>query len=203
MRGLAGLVIAIDPGHGPNDAGDEGPAGTHEADVTFALATSLAESLVALGASPAIVRGAEEDPSPSERARVANELGAAACISLHLNTGPPVAAGPACSYFGSSSTHSPGGMRLAERILAELEDALGTPGSTMRLSAALLRETTMPAVQVEPVFISNAGEEAMLSDPSFVQRVAGAIAAGIARFFEPGSEGVDERSGAAATPERE
>jgi len=203
MRGVAGLVIAIDPGHGPDDAGDEGPAGTHEADVTFSLATAVADKLVALGAKPAIVRGADEDPSPSNRARTANELGAAACISLHLNTGAPEATGPTCSYFGSSSTHSPGGMRLAERILAELEAELGTSGSAVRLSAALLRETTMPAVQVEPVFISNAGEEALLADPSFVERVAGAVAAGIARFFEPGSGGPDERSGATAPQERE
>ena len=203
MRGVAGLVIAIDPGHGPDDAGDEGPAGTHEADVTFSLATAVANKLVALGAKPAIVRGADEDPSPSNRARTANELGAAACISLHLNTGAPEATGPTCSYFGSSSTHSPGGMRLAERILAELEAELGTSGSAVRLSAALLRETTMPAVQVEPVFISNAGEEALLADPSFVERVAGAVAAGIARFFEPGSGGPDERSGATAPQERE
>jgi N-acetylmuramoyl-L-alanine amidase len=203
MRGVSGLVIAIDPGHGPNDEGDEGPGGTHEADITFALAAALADGLVTLGARPAIVRAAEEDPSPSERARAANELGAAACISLHLNTGAPDATGPTCSYFGSASTHSPGGMRLAERILAELEAALGTPGSTHRLSAALLRETTMPAVQVEPVFISNAGEEAKLADPSFVERVAGAIGAGIARFFEPESGAADERSGSTAAPERE
>jgi N-acetylmuramoyl-L-alanine amidase len=94
-------------------------------------------------------------------------------------------------------------MRLAERILAELEAAVGTSGSTLRLSAALLRETTMPAVQVEPVFISNAGEEAMLADPSFVERVAEAIAAGVARFFEPGNGAADGRSGATAAPERE
>jgi hypothetical protein len=67
------------------------------------------------------------------------------------------------------------GERLAQLIVEELALALDAPGTTERLSAALLRETRMPAVQVEPV-VHGAMEPAV---------VARAIAAGLARFFAP------------------
>ncbi len=183
--GIAGLVIAIDPGHGPHDPGDQGPAGTREADVTFAMAAALADELSALGAKPALLRADEENPSVSDRALSANELGAAACVSIHLNKGAPDATGPTCYFFGSATTHSPAGMRLAARILEALEAELGRPGTAERLAGTLLRETRMPAVQIEPLFITNAEEESMLSDPAFAGRIATAVASGIAAFFAP------------------
>ena len=119
----------------------------------------------------------------SDRAREANEMGASMCISLHLASGLPEASGPTCSYFGSASTHSPAGMLLAQLILEELEAELGVRGRLQRLTGAMLRETRMPAVQVEPVFITNAVEAALLVDPEFGGRIGRAVAAGVRRFF--------------------
>jgi N-acetylmuramoyl-L-alanine amidase len=51
------------------------------------------------------------------------------------------------------------------------------------LAVAMLRETRMPAVQVEPCFLTNAKEEAMLTDPVSRRLLAAAIAAGVQRFF--------------------
>jgi N-acetylmuramoyl-L-alanine amidase len=180
---LVGAIVAIDPGHGLEDGGFTGPGGTAEGDLTFSMAAALADELSALGAKPALLRDEHENPTPSDRARLANELEAAACVSFHVNSGPPGASGPTVYYFGSSSTHSPMGMRLAELILDELARAIGSPGTCERLTVSLLRETAMPAVQVEPVFISNPSEEPKLSDPEFRVRVARAVAAGMSRFF--------------------
>ena len=182
-EGIAGKLIAIDPGHGPDDPGDTGPDGTIEAEVNYALASALADELASLGAKPAMLRSADEDPAPSIRARLANELGAAACVSLHLNTGEPSQSGPTCSCFGSATARSPMGERLARLILEQLEAELGRQGRLERLTATMLRETRMPAVQVEPVFLTNPEEERLLLDPAFAGRVAGAIAAGVAAFF--------------------
>jgi N-acetylmuramoyl-L-alanine amidase len=41
----------------------------------------------------------------------------------------------------------------------------------------------MPAVQVEPVYITNPAEERHLADPTFPRRVGRAVAVGITRFF--------------------
>ncbi|MBI3647173.1 MAG: N-acetylmuramoyl-L-alanine amidase [Actinobacteria bacterium] len=184
--GIAGAVIAIDPGHWVEDRGDSGPSGTSEADVTFAMASALANELEAYGAKPALLRAEDESPTPSQRARLANELGAAVCVSLHLNAGEPGAFGPTVYYFGSGTTYSPMGKRLAELVLGELTRGLGTHGTCERLTASLLRETRMPAVQVEPAFITNESEEGALTEPSFPSLVAKAVAAGIAAFFGHG-----------------
>jgi N-acetylmuramoyl-L-alanine amidase len=182
---IAGAIVAIDPGHGADDRGNTGPAGMAEADLTFAMATALADELAALGAKPALLRSVHDDPSSADRARQANELEAALCVSLHLNSGDPDAGGPTVYYFGNAHTRSPMGERLAQLILEGLELDLGVRGSCERLTATLLRETRMPAVQVEPAFITSEREGRMLADPRFPRRVARSIARGIATFLAP------------------
>jgi N-acetylmuramoyl-L-alanine amidase len=134
---IVGAVIAIDPGHGPAEDGF-----AEEAAETFRLATGLASELERRGGKPAILRSEMESPTGSERAKKANELGAAACIALHVHSGQVVGA-PSCIYFGTEATHSPAGQRLAE-LMSDV-----VPGETGMLTVAILRETRMPAVQVQ------------------------------------------------------
>ncbi len=56
-------------------------------------------------------------------------------------------------------------MLLAQLILDELEAELGVRGRLQRLTGAMLRETRMPAVQVEPAFITNESEAAQTRRP--------------------------------------
>ena len=48
----------------------------------------------------------------------------------------------------------------------------------------ILRETRMPAVLVEPVFVTNPEEEKKLEDPVFVRDLADALAKGVAAYFD-------------------
>jgi N-acetylmuramoyl-L-alanine amidase len=81
-------------------------------------------------------------------------------------------------------TYSPAGRRLAELILAELERELRVRGRLQRLAVTLLRETQMPAVQIEALVASNVLEAAMLRAPDAITRIGRAIAEGVRRFFE-------------------
>ena len=181
---LVGSCGAIDPGHGPDDPGNIGPSGLSESEAAMLIATDLAAELGARGAHPTILRTDHDAPSPSARALAANELGAAVCISIHLNGGEPTAEGATCFYYGTQATYSPAGQRLAEVIQEELAARTGLKdGRTHRLAVAMLRETRMPAVQVEPCFLTNPKEEAMLTDPVTRRLLAAAIAAGVQRFF--------------------
>ena len=169
---IEGQVIAIDAG----DGGGDGFA------VTTAVAVALREELSSLGAEATVLpHGPGADGFV--RAEAANVNGASACVSLHLGGGLPEASGPTCSYFGSDLSHSPAGMRLAGLILQELESEFACRGRLQRLSTAMLRETRMPAVQVEPLFITNREEAAMIADPAFAARTARALAGGLRRFF--------------------
>jgi len=172
---IHGRVIAIDPG---DEDVPDGP-------VQRALANALAAELRRLGAAPRVLGDAPADPTtPSGRAARANELEAAICVSLHLGTGVPESSGPTCSYFGSHATYSPAGRHLAELILTELEHELLVRGRLERLAVALLRETQMPAVQVEALVATNEAEAAILRAPDAISRIGRAMAEGVRRFFE-------------------
>ncbi len=181
---IAGARIAIDPGHGADDPGHIGPSGSSEAELTLLLASDLGDALAALGAIPSVLRDADETPSPSERARGANELGAAVCISLHLNGGGPSEQGSTVAYFGTEDTYSPAGRELAERVQDQLTSRLGlVDGRTHRLTISLLRETRMPAVQVQPAFLTHPDDERLVVDEAGRRSIAEAIAKGVAEFF--------------------
>jgi N-acetylmuramoyl-L-alanine amidase len=51
------------------------------------------------------------------------------------------------------------------------------------LTIAPLRETRMPAVQVEPFTGAERDVEEILRDPALPSRVARAVAAGVGRYF--------------------
>jgi N-acetylmuramoyl-L-alanine amidase len=181
--GLEGQVIAIDAGPAP-----EGPfidhAGVVPADASVlhvAMANAVAAELAALGAKPELLRLEVPDPVPSERARIANELGAALCVSIQIGVDDAVK--PSCAYFGTAATHSPTGRHLAELILEELERDFGRTGRLERLTVAMLRETRMPAVQVEPFSLAREADRSIVRDPTVPARVGNAVAGGIRRFF--------------------
>jgi N-acetylmuramoyl-L-alanine amidase len=162
---IDGQVIAIDPGEGS---------------ACLAIAQALAGELENAGAKAVLLSDGGDDPAWSERARNANEMGAAVCVSLVLQDGGDKGAEvPACSYFGIGRTHSPAGMRLAGLILDELEAAVGHRGRMKASSTTLVRETRMPAVSVQPL---PAGVRETL-DQVTAERVGVAVAAGVRRFF--------------------
>jgi N-acetylmuramoyl-L-alanine amidase len=170
---IEGQVLAIDPG----DPGEPGGS------CTFAVARVLRDELAAMGAKPSLLRSRDEAAEPLLRARAANEIGAAMCVTVELASGLPEASGPTVSYYGDDQTHSPAGMLLAQLILEEVEAALHTRGRLQRLSISMLRDTRMPAVQVEPAFITNELEATLIGDAAFAERVGRAVGAGIRRFF--------------------
>ena len=182
---LHGARIAIDAGHGPGDPGAQGPSGLLEADATLLLAAALLDELTGRGAAPFLLRHGGSDPSVSARADQANELGAEVLISLHLNSHPESAAeGASTYYYGREGWFSQAGQRLAEVIQESLVARLERKdGRTHAKSLPLLRETQMPAVQVEPCFITNPAEEALLRDENFRREVARALTDAIERFF--------------------
>lgn len=182
---LAGSVIAIDPGHGPSDPGVRAES-IVEADLAARVARALAAELARRNARPLLLRSDADDPSVEDRVRRANAADAAACVSIHLGDGGLVPSGVVCCYYGTPTTHSPMGLHLARAIGSALA-RLGLPGGDVRpLAIAILRETRMPAVQVELAVVTNAEEAQRVGEPAFADGAAGAIAEGIERFLNAG-----------------
>jgi N-acetylmuramoyl-L-alanine amidase len=177
-----GAVVAIDAGHGSDDPGISSPHGD-ESIVTLDLAVALAQELEARGSVPLLLRAADSDPTPSERAQLANDAGAFALVSLHLADD---ALGTSCAFFGTASTYSPAGERLAQMIQQNLCGLGLADRGTHRLAISLLRETKMPAVEVEVCGLRAEGNR--LHDNGFRRDVIRAIAGGIERFLSVPAE---------------
>lgn len=179
--GIASALVMIDPGHGGDDPGERGPDGLREADTCWQLAALLAERLIVAGARARFTRTETAGPDATERARRANDIGADAFVSIHVNTNnSPTAEGASTYHFPRSKA----GALLAERVQEQLA-ALGCRDCRSHArSYPILKETRMPAVLVEPAFITNPDEEKKLADPHFRSAVADAIAFGVLRYFE-------------------
>ncbi len=149
------------------------------ADLALTLAVDLATTLASRGASPVLLRRANEAPGASDRADTANAVEAVVCVSFHLTDAH---AGAACAYWGTATTHSPGGRRLAELIQAELT-RLGLPDAGIRpLAVALLRETRMPAVRIE-AGVATPGDGLGVGDEDFRRGFTEAVADALGRFL--------------------
>ena len=174
--GIHDAIVVLDPGHGGPDPDD-----VLEGELCWDLAHRVGELLVTYGARVRFTRHQAEGPDDRERARRANGAGADAFVSLHLNAhGRESAEGASTSFFKNSRA----GAGLAENIQQRLVRLGIRDCRSHARSFTLLRETRMPAVLVEPLFITNPAEAKRLEDPEFRSRLAGAIAEGILGYFE-------------------
>ncbi len=86
-------------------------------------------------------------------------------------------------YYGGSS----GGKRLASLINQELQEAGGLFNRGVKTANFyVIKHSSMPATLLELAFITNPREERLLADADYQQKLAQAIARGVARYFGRG-----------------
>jgi N-acetylmuramoyl-L-alanine amidase len=180
-NGVREALIVVDPGHGGVDTGERARGGLSESDICWDIAQRLAARLAGAGAKVRLSRNENESPDTAERAARANSIDADLFLSLHLNATPePQAEGASTYYFRGSRA----GEALADAIQSELTGLGLRDCRSHGRSYPILRETRMPAVLVEPAFISNPEEARLLEDPFFRSAVADAMLAGARRYYE-------------------
>jgi N-acetylmuramoyl-L-alanine amidase len=188
--------IVIDPGHGGrNDLGvvvPDGPLRWTEAELSYDLAARLEGRLAAAGMRVYLTRGpAPREPmSESDRASLANELGADLLISLHLDGHERPSASGVATYFYGQYDDAELGSTLGERLaaLVQREVVVRTGMRDCRIHPKtwdLLRLTRMPAVRVESGYLTSPEDRARLTNPNFRDRVVGAIVAAVKRMYLP------------------
>jgi len=118
-------VVVIDPGHGGDAPGAQGPGGVCEKDVTLAIARRLAERLNArTGVRAVLTRDGDYDLPLRQRFQVAERYQADVFVSIHCNSARDRDARGTEVYFLSLT----GATDEASRELADAEnsaDALG------------------------------------------------------------------------------
>ncbi|MCJ8502219.1 N-acetylmuramoyl-L-alanine amidase [Desulfatitalea alkaliphila] len=202
--------VVLDPGHGGDRtiAGDSswnnavGPAGTLEKHLALDLGQRCGDLLQAAGHDVRLTRAADVNLRLRERAAAAKGFRADAFVSIHLN---------ASSGHNAQGTetlvhthHSP---RSAALSLAVQDAVLGATGLTDRnrayspsrikpMSLGVLRpdrhDPATAGCLVEVSFLDRADEERRLQDPTYRDRIARALADGIAAFVGPAVSSVPQ-----------
>jgi N-acetylmuramoyl-L-alanine amidase len=183
---LKEIVIALDAGHGGDDPGAVSPSGKKECDFAREVASSLKKLLEGLGARVVPVYDEERDISLKDRVEKANMAEADILVSIHFNSASDKkASGCEVLYYGTEISFSAKGKKLAEILCREISLSLGIKcrGAKKRSDLYLLRHTKMPAVIVEPLFLSNPAEEHLLEDLTSISRISSAITRGILKFY--------------------
>ena len=180
-------LIVIDPGHGGSDTGAQS-SGLVEKTITLDISSRLRSILAGRGWEVRMTRSGDSDvygPGASDRdelqARVdvANSGGARLFVSIHVNSFGNSRPNGTTTYY-----YKPEDLAFANAVHHRLVSAdLGTKDDgVIKESLYVVHHTTMPAVLVETAFLSNPDDRAMLRSPDWLQKVARAIADGIADY---------------------
>ena len=174
---LFSSTIIVDAAHGGRDKGYVCPGNLDltEADLNLAVAQELAQILPAR--EVLLTRSGDEEVSNSDRAYLANSSGAKMVISIHhAHHKTSRAEGTAAFYFSRLGYQSHRGRMAAAYIQRGVSRALETRDiGEFGRSYDILRETNMPAVVLEPLYLTNPRELEIASDLYYPATVAEAI----------------------------
>ena len=227
IDGQRDVVIAIDAGHGGEDPGAVGKAGTREKTVALAVAKRLAERINAEPGMKAVLTRTGDYFVPfRDRIKKARMANADLFVSIHADAfvnrevrGSSVyvlstrrASSEAARWLADRENAADliGGVSLddkndvlasvlldlsqnasisasrdaATRVLSELDHVGQLKKSEVQhASLIVLTSPDVPSMLVETAYISNPTEEKRLRDPAHQGKLAGAIHAGIRRYF--------------------
>jgi N-acetylmuramoyl-L-alanine amidase len=172
-------AIVVDAAHGGRDTGYVTPQGLSEADLNLSVAQELAQILPAR--EVLLSRSDDEEVSAVDRAFLANSSGAKMVISIHHAAHrSPRASGTASFYFERLGYRSHRGCMAAVYLQRGVSRTLETCDlGEFGRSYEILRETNIPAVVIEPLFLTNPRELELASDPYYPATLAEAIASSL------------------------
>ncbi len=178
-------VLLLDAGHGGSDPGASGN-GIIEKNMNLTIMQKVANALSGTDIKVYVTRNSDVYPSNSSRAQTANAI-ADAMVSIHMNSGSTVANGTEVLYKNHANDTGSGltSEKLAQLLQESIVAATGNTsrGTKLRTDLLILNSTTVPAVIVETVFISNPGDAVKISQEAYQNKVANAIASAITEAF--------------------
>jgi N-acetylmuramoyl-L-alanine amidase len=172
--------IVLDAGHGGTDSGAVGN-GLREKDLTLNIVKKIGNLLNDYeGVEVHYTRTDDRFLELSERAAIANKLNADYFISVHINAG----GGTGFESYIYNGNVSSATIAYQNVIHAEIVKAINvTDRGKKRANYAVLRETKMPAILTENLFIDNENDTAKLKSEQFLQQIAYGHVQGIVKAF--------------------
>ena len=181
-------IVVIDPGHGGHDPGALAH-GLRETNLTLAIASATRTALERdYDVDVRLTREQDVFVDLGERPEVANDLEAAAFVSIHINSFSNQSARGFETYRHTASGSGSASARLQAVVHGEVMDVLRRHGVADRREKTanfkVLRLARVPAILTENLFVTNAAEAALLARPAFLTEVGEAHARGIAAALE-------------------
>ena len=177
------MKVFLNPGHAPGGHPDPGAvnseSGLRECDVALAVGQSAESYLNAAGVATELF----QSDSLEEICEATNASDAGIFVSIHCNAAEAEEANGTETWACAGSYR---GSMLASCIQSQIVDALGTTDRGVKIATPginglyVLTNTAMPAILVELAFITNTGDEKLLSEEQ--DTFARAIARGVTGY---------------------
>jgi N-acetylmuramoyl-L-alanine amidase len=176
---MAKLVV-LDPGHGGEDPG-AGGHGLQEAVLTLKIAKRVRTALTDLfDVDVALTRSGNRFVSLDARAAFANERDADYFVAIHINSGGGTGYEDYVHDSAGPNSTSERRRNAVHKAVATFMGSKGMPDRGKKTANfAVLRETTMPAILTENLFIDTENNAGLLAQDSFLRGLAKAHAKGI------------------------
>lgn len=180
---LAGLNIAIDPGHGGSEQGAVSPYGFMEKDINLLWGLQLAETLIDHGANVYLTRSKDSDVSLRNRLKSAREAESMFFISLHNNAvGPgidPRRVQGTSTYFSLSQNEE-----LCSSMFTQMLDIGFQPYGEIYNMYFLTGAPDFLIALIEGEFLTNPEKEFYLADKETTKKMADAVYKGLLQFLK-------------------
>lgn len=215
--------VLVDPGHGGPESGAISPLGLRESELNLDVALRLEQWLLGQGVAVELTRRTDEQVTIATRAELARALGPELAVSVHHNGGA-VGPSPVPGTVVFHQADAPASRRLAGLVHEELTAAFAdlpvvwvtgiVPGAMAVRNEAgedyyglLRRAPEVPTVIVEALYMTGAGEAALLELDTVRQAEAEAIGSAILRHLTTTAQGSGFRAdlvfGQGAVPSNE
>jgi len=174
------MRLMIDPGHGGKDPGAVGN-GLQEKHLTLSISKRIRDILVVeyVGVEVFMTREDDRYISPGGRAKMANDKKVDFLLSVHINAGGGY--GFESLRYTAASAKS---IAYQDVIHPEIVAAIGVHDRGKKTkNVAVLRESKMPALLTENLFIDHPDDAARLKDAAFLDRIARGHVNGLAKAF--------------------
>lgn len=177
-RTMQRAKIVIDAGHGGRDPGTIAVDGRYEKDVNLSVASKLAGILQRKGHQVTMTREGDQSIELESRAALGNQHNADLFVSIHSDSAPDPSAQGFTVYIAERASRE--SQQAAQTIVRAMKTTGLQSRGVRRENYRVLVKTHGPAVLIELGYLSNFREARKLQDDAFQNRLAVAIAAGIA-----------------------
>ncbi|AZK46701.1 N-acetylmuramoyl-L-alanine amidase [Paenibacillus lentus] len=177
-------TVWIDAGHGGKDPGAVGN-GLKEKDITLRISLAMKQQLEAQYADVKVLltRTTDADVTLKERTNKANQAGANILISVHCNAGGGAGGFESFRYTSASAASKSLQDVLHNAIMTELKPYNVTDRGQKTKNLHMLRESKMPAVLTENLFIDVANDASKLKQQEVIEAIVKGHVNGIAQFL--------------------